>query len=158
MRPMLSTSRPSRARAPRRRPRPRRRPWGGRPGRGGPGSGGAPRLEPQRPLFGLERGERTVRLRDRALGGAQRVARLAAGSFFFLQLLAQPFDSATKRLQVFFFCGRKRIQREKKQRKKRKSLQAFALSSLPTTARRLAISSPSPREWRLIGFRSTPRS
>jgi hypothetical protein len=60
------------------------------------------------------------------LGGAQRVARLAARLLFFPQFLIQPFDPAAKRLQIFFFCRRKRIEREKNQRKKRESLQAFA--------------------------------
>jgi hypothetical protein len=50
-------------------------------------------LGAQPEALGLQRGERAVRLRDRALRIAQGVARLLAGFFLFLQLLRERPDA-----------------------------------------------------------------
>jgi hypothetical protein len=42
-------------------------------------------------------------LRDRALGVAQRIARLAAGFFLDFQRFGERLDAAAQRFEVFFF-------------------------------------------------------
>jgi hypothetical protein len=60
-----------------------------------------PRRGAQLAAFGLERGERAVGLRDRPLGVAQRVARLAAGALLAVELLVKRAQAAAQQLELF---------------------------------------------------------
>jgi len=75
--------------------------------RGGALQGGAPlcdaaRFAAQRALLGLQARERAVRLRYRALGVLQRVARLAAAFFLFLDLPRDRLYAAAQGAEVSF--------------------------------------------------------
>ena len=93
----------------------------------------------------LERGERAVGVRDRALGIAQRIARLALFAFLPLQFLLQRIDAGTKCLQIFLPWRALRGERGKREREKNGLPQALTLPCAETAAMRFATSSGSPR-------------
>src|SRR5436309_3393461 len=103
------------------------------------------RLGAQALALRLERGERAVGVGDRALGIAQRIARLALFAFPALQFLLQRIDAGTKRLQIFLPRRALRRERGKREREKVRPPQALTLPCADTAAMRFATSSASPR-------------
>jgi hypothetical protein len=98
-----------------------------------------------RARFGGEPRERAVRVGDRALGVAQRVARLALRRLAAPDFLVQLVDTPAQRLELVFLRrspGRNRGQRE---RDTRGAAQTFILPCAATEAVRRATSSGSPR-------------
>jgi hypothetical protein len=95
--------------------------------------------------LGLELGERAVRRRNRALGLAQRVARLLADLLLPVELPGERVDAAAKRLQVFLLRGRRCGPGPQRKRKKKDAPQALAFPCAETAAMRLATSAWSPR-------------
>jgi hypothetical protein len=94
--------------------------------------------------LGLERRERAVRLRNGALGFAQRIARFLARCFLFLEPCGERFDAAPQRGEVLVASGSLRDERGE-EKKEEKKPQAFALPCPATAAMRRATSSGSPR-------------
>src|SRR5213080_4189364 len=103
------------------------------------------RLGTQALALRLERGERAVGVGDRALGIAQRIARLALFAFPALQFLLQRIDAGTQRLQIFLPRRALRGERGKREREKQRPPQALTLPCADTAAMRFATSSASPR-------------
>jgi len=103
------------------------------------------RLGAQRSAFSVEPGEGAVGLRDRALRIAQRVACFIARFLFLFQFLAQRFDAASKRLEVFVPGCCKSGSQPKSQEKEKNAAQALAFPCADTAAMRLATSPASPR-------------
>ncbi|TMI00338.1 MAG: hypothetical protein E6H43_11855 [Betaproteobacteria bacterium] len=103
------------------------------------------RLGAQALALRLERGERAVGVGDRALGIAQRIARLALFAFPALQFLLQRIDAGTQRLQIFLPRRALRGERGKREREKQRPPQALTLPCADTAAMRFATSSASPR-------------
>jgi len=68
--------------------------------------------------------ERAIRRRDRAFGGAQRIARLLADLLLLVELPGQRVDAAAQRFQVFLFRGRRCGARPYRKRKKKDAPQA----------------------------------
>jgi hypothetical protein len=96
--------------------------------------------------LGRDCGERPGRLRNRGLGLAQRVTRLAALGFAAVQLGAQRLNLRAQRLKVF--CARRRRcdrQRGERGYDEEAELQPRTLPCADTAAMRRAISSASPR-------------
>jgi hypothetical protein len=96
------------------------------------------------PALGLKCRERAVRVRDGALGVAQRVARFPARFFLLLQLLRQRPDARPQCRQVFFFRGMSRRCGEG-DGEEENPIQARAFPCADTAEMRFAISSASPR-------------
>jgi hypothetical protein len=96
--------------------------------------------------LGLEQPQLAVGLRDRALGVAQRVARLAAAGFLLAQVVAQRVDAAAQRRQVLLAPALRRQRgRGREQGGEEGALQAFAFPWAETAATRRSISAASPR-------------
>ena len=102
-------------------------------------------LDAQLPVLGLQRSEGAVRLRDRALGVAQRIARFAARCLLRLQLGLQRLDAAAQRLQVALVRGRLCRERGAGESERNEARQTLALPCAETAAMRRATSSASPR-------------
>jgi hypothetical protein len=103
------------------------------------------RLRAQAAAVGRRARQPAVGFRDRALGVAQRVARLALRRFAAPDLLVQPVDAPAQCLELVFLRrspGRERGQRE---RDAGGAAQAFTFPCAATEAVRLATSSASPR-------------
>jgi hypothetical protein len=101
-------------------------------------------LPAQLAALGLQRGERAVRLRDRALRVAQGVARLLAGFFRLVQLLCERPDARAQGCEIVFLRGVSRQCRERNG-EEQSPLQARAFPCADTSAMRLSISAGSPR-------------
>jgi hypothetical protein len=99
----------------------------------------------QAPALRLEPGERAVGLRDRALGGAQRVARFLARAFLFLELARERVDAAAQRLEILLARLAERIDEKEREERGEGALQALAFPWLATAARRRESSAGSPR-------------
>jgi hypothetical protein len=95
--------------------------------------------------LGGEARQRPVGVGDRALGVAQRVARLALRAFLLLQVAVERLDAAAQRFQVFFLGRGHGRAGSESQQKKRDALQAFTFPCAATEATRRATSSGSPR-------------
>jgi hypothetical protein len=95
--------------------------------------------------LGFERSEGAVRLRDGALGFAQRVAGFAALGFLGVELFLDRGDAAAERFQVLLARCRVRGERRAGKRERDRADQTLALPCAETAAMRLAISSWSPR-------------
>jgi hypothetical protein len=108
-----------------------------------PGEAGG--LGTQAASVGLQPGERAVGLRDRALGGAQRVARFLARAFLFLELARERVDAAAQRLQILLARLAERVDEKEREERGEGALQALAFPWLATAARRRESSAGSPR-------------
>jgi hypothetical protein len=95
--------------------------------------------------FGGEKRQRSIGGRNRALGLAQRVARLALRAFLFLEVPVERVDAAAQRLQVFFLRRCPGCARGQARQEKRDADQAFTFPCAATEATRRATSSGSPR-------------
>jgi hypothetical protein len=93
----------------------------------------------------LQQPQLAVGLRDRALGVAQRVARLAAAGFLLAEIVAQRLDAAAQRRQVLLAARMRGRARGDEQAEDEAADQAFALPWALTAATRRSISAGSPR-------------
>ncbi|HUQ25728.1 MAG TPA: hypothetical protein VM140_08665 [Burkholderiales bacterium] len=109
----------------------------------------ARRRRAQGALLGLQRREAAVRLRDGALGVAQRVARFAPRAFLFLQLFRQRVDARAQPRQLLLPRLRLRDADQESEaerwRERGKTAQVLALPCAATAAMRFSISAGSPR-------------
>jgi hypothetical protein len=94
---------------------------------------------------GLDGEQSAVRVGDRSLGVAQRVARLAPVGLAAFQLAAQRLDPRAQRGKVFFACRRCRRGQKGESRKEQEPLQDLAFPCAATAARRFSTSAASPR-------------
>jgi hypothetical protein len=108
--------------------------------------------------LGFDALERAVRLRDGALGIAQRVARFPPGLFLALEIAAERLDAAAQRLQVLFFRRGGSGRGPQAERKKKDGPQALTFPCADTAATRRATSAGSPRYWWRSGFKSRSSS
>lgn len=96
--------------------------------------------------LGLELAQRAVGFRDRALGAAQRIARLAAIGLLAAQLRPQRLDARAQRREVLLAARvRRRGGREREDERERPEDQAFAFPWAETAATRRSTSAASPR-------------
>jgi hypothetical protein len=95
--------------------------------------------------FAAEARERAVRVRDRALGIAQRIARLAGGGLLPFQLASDGVDAPAQRFEILFLTGAPGRDRSPGEKQENETLQTFAFPCAATEAARRAISSASPR-------------
>jgi hypothetical protein len=105
----------------------------------------ARRLGARARAVGGEPRQAAVRFRDRALGIAQRVARLAARGFLRFELALQRLDAAAQLLQLGFARRPDRRGRGEGERQSAEADQTLALPCADTAAVRRATSSASPR-------------
>ncbi len=95
--------------------------------------------------FQLQRGQRAIGVRDRALRVAQRIARFAALGFLPVELARERFDAAAQRAQCLLARRRLRGEGRGGQREQERARQTFALPCAETAATRRATSAASPR-------------
>jgi hypothetical protein len=95
--------------------------------------------------LGLQRAQRAVGFRDRALGIAQRVARLAPVGLLLAEPRAQRLDARAQRRQVLLAVRVRGQRRGEDQDREQRALQARAFPWADTAATRRAISAASPR-------------
>jgi hypothetical protein len=95
--------------------------------------------------FGAEARERAVRIRDRAFGIAQRIARLAGGGLLLFKLAGDGVDAPAQRFQIFFLSCAPRRPGDQPEQQKNNAFQTFAFPCAATEATRRATSAGSPR-------------
>jgi hypothetical protein len=95
--------------------------------------------------LGLQRAQRAVGFRDRALGIAQRVARLAPVGFLLAEPRAQRLDACAQRRQVLLAARVRGQRRGEDEDGDERALQARAFPWAETAATRRAMSAASPR-------------
>jgi hypothetical protein len=95
--------------------------------------------------LGLELAQRAVGFRDRALGVAQRVARLAPVGLPVAQLALQRLDARAQRGEVLLAARLRRRAGGQQQREREEADQAFAFPWAETAATRRSTSAASPR-------------
>jgi hypothetical protein len=109
-----------------------------------------PRAEPRelrlrRPALAFEPAQPAVGIRYRALGVAQRVARLAPVRLLLAQAGLERFDARAQRLQVLLASGLRAGARAERKGDEERPDQGFTLPWAETAATRRAISAASPR-------------
>ena len=99
----------------------------------------------RRAALGFEPAQRAVGFRNRALGVAQRVARLAPVGFLLAEPGAQGLDARAQRRQVLLAARVRRADRGEREQGEERAPQALAFAWAETAATRRSMSAASPR-------------
>jgi hypothetical protein len=102
-------------------------------------------LRLRRAALGFQVAQRAIGIRDRALGVAQRVARLSPVGFLLAQARLERLDARAQRVQVLLAAGLRRGARGEGATEEERADQGLALPCAETAAARCATSAASPR-------------